>query len=159
MAFGPLSRSAFRLVVALLVIGSFAAARLHGQAVGATLSGTITDSSGGVIANAEAAILNTATGETRAVNTNAEGIYSAPNLIPGNYSVTVSATGFSKAVQSGITLTVGGSQTLNVTLKVGESTQTVQVAAEAPTVNLTNAEIGSITDETTIKELPLNGRS
>jgi Carboxypeptidase regulatory-like domain/TonB dependent receptor/TonB-dependent Receptor Plug Domain len=160
MVFGAWSRRDFRLVVALLVmIGSFAAARLYGQAVGATLSGTITDASGGVVANAEVAILNTATGETRKVTTNAEGIYSAPNLIPGNYSVTVSATGFSKAVQSGITLTVGGAQTLNVTLQVGQSTQTVQVSAEAPIVNLTNAEIGSITDETTIKELPLNGRS
>ena len=160
MEFGSSSRGVLKLALAVLVVVScLATIRLHGQAVGATLSGTITDPSGGVVANAEVAILNTATGKTRTVNTNSEGIYSAPNLIPGNYNVTVSATGFSKAVQNGVTLTVGRSQMLNVMLQVGQTTQTVQVSAEAPTVNLTNSEIGSITDETTIKELPLNGRS
>jgi hypothetical protein len=133
--------------------------RINAQAVGATLTGTVTDQSGGVVPKADVAILNTATGETRNVSTNADGIYSAPNLIPGSYSVTVTAAGFSKLVQSGIVLSVGATQTLNMSMQVGQSSQTVEVTAEAPTVNLTNAEIGALTTETTIKELPLNGRS
>jgi hypothetical protein len=143
----------------ILMMGMGLRTRVNAQAVGATLGGTITDQSGGVVANAGVAILNIATGETRNVSTNADGIYSAPNLQPGVYSVTVTATGFSKAVQSGLTLTVGASQTLNITMQVGQASQTVEVTAEAPTINLANAEIGAITDETTIKELPLNGRS
>jgi len=154
------ARGLFRLVLsAVLLLTGFGARNLHAQAVGATLTGTVTDASGGSVINAAVAILNTATGETRNVTTNADGIYSAPNLIPGSYSVTVTATGFSKTVQSGLTLTVGATQTLNISLQVGQASQTVEVTAEAPTVNLTNAEIGALTTETTIKELPLNGRS
>ena len=142
-----------------LMFGIGAPLRLAAQAIGATISGTVTDQSGGVVTNAEVSIKNTATADTRTVSTNANGIYSAPNLQPGSYSVTFMAPGFATAVQSGITLTVGGAQTLNLTMQVGQSTQTVEVTAEAPSINLTNAEVGAITDETTIKELPLNGRS
>ncbi len=147
------------VLCAVVVFAAFGAERLHAQAVGATLAGTVTDQTGSVVPKANVVILNTATGETRTVDTNADGLYSAPNLQPGNYSVTVTADGFSKAVQNGLVLTVGGSQTLNVSLQVGQTSQTVEVTAEAPTVNLTNAEIGAITDEAQIKELPLNGRS
>src|SRR5258706_8281850 len=133
--------------------------RINAQAVGATLTGTITDQFGGVVPNANVAILNTATGDTRTITTNADGIYSAPNLNPGTYSATVTASGFSKLVQSGIILTVGATQTLNLSMQVGQSSQTVEVTAEAPTVNLSNAEIGALTTEAAIKELPLNGRS
>src|SRR5712664_3686099 len=160
MPFRMNSSTILRLVLfAVVVVSSFGALRLHAQAVGATLSGTVTDQSGGVVPKADVAMLNTGTGETRSVSTNADGIYSAPNLIPGSYSVTATAPGFSKLVHSGITLTVGATQVLNLTMQVGQSTQTVEVTAEAPIVNLTNAEIGALTTETTIKELPLNGRS
>ncbi len=160
MAFRMNSTSILSLVLcAVVVVGACGALRLHAQVVGATLSGTITDQSGGVLPKAEVSIRNTATGDTRTVSTNADGIYSAPNLQPGIYNITVSAPGFSKAVQSGVTLTVGASQVLNLTMQVGQATQTVEVTTEAPTVNLTNAEIGALTTETTIKELPLNGRS
>src|SRR3984893_17566880 len=143
----------------IILMGMGLHTRLDAQAVGATLSGTVTDQSGGVVPKADVAILNTSTADTRTVTTNADGIYSAPNLQPGPYSVTVTAAGFSKTVQTGLTLTVGASQTLNLTMQVGQSNQTVEVTAEAPTVNLSNAEIGAITTERTIEELPLNGRS
>jgi hypothetical protein len=146
-------------VAIALLVGMGAFARLDAQVVGATLSGTVADQSGGVVPNASVSIRNSATGIGRDVTTNADGIYSAPNLQPGVYSVTVSAAGFSKRVESGVTLTVGATQVLNVTMQVGQASQAVEVTAEAPTVNLTNAEIGALTTETAIKELPLNGRS
>ncbi len=152
--------SGFRVVFALCIaICLSSSIRLHAQAVGATLSGTITDQSGGVVANAEVSAQNKATNEIHTVRTSADGLYSLPNLIPGDYTVTVTAEGFSKVVHTGITLTVGGTQTLNLSLQVGQSSQTVEVTAEAPTVNLTNAEIGALTTESEIKQLPLNGRS
>jgi hypothetical protein len=152
--------SILKLVLCVVVVLSACGAlRLHAQAVGATLSGTITDPSGGVIPKADVVILNTANGETRNVSSNAEGIYSAPSLQPGNYNVTVTAAGFSKAVQNSVVLTVGGAQVLNISMQVGQASQTVEVTTEAPTVNLTNAEIGALTTEAAIKELPLNGRS
>jgi hypothetical protein len=142
-----------------LLLGMGASTRLAAQVVGATLSGTVTDASGGAVPNAAVSIKNNATGDTRDVTTNSDGLYTAPNLQPGVYTVTTTAAGFSKLVQSGVTLTVGGAQSLNLTMQVGQATQTVEVTAEAPTVNLSNAEIGGITNEKTIEELPLNGRS
>ncbi len=143
----------------VMIFSLLGAQRLNAQVVGATLTGTVTDASGGVVAGAAIAVTNTATNETRNVNSNTDGIYSVPNLQPGNYSVAVTAAGFEKTVQSGLVLTVGATQVLNLSLQVGQASQTVEVTAEAPSINLANAEIGAITDESQIKELPLNGRS
>ena len=71
---------------------------------------------------------------------------------------TVSAAGFSKAVQSNLTLSVGQQQTLNIGPKGGESSQTVTVEESAPTVELTSATLSAQVDATTVRELPLNGR-
>jgi hypothetical protein len=127
------------------------------QAVGATLSGTVTDATGGVVVGAEIAIKNVGTGISRTVTSDAAGFYSAPNLLPGDYSVTTSATGFSTA-QGSVTLSVGGQQQLNVSMKVGATNESVTVIDSAPAVELTSATISSEVNATTVRELPLNGR-
>jgi carboxypeptidase family protein/TonB-dependent receptor-like protein len=142
----------------ILAIAIFSAGRAYAQASGATLSGTVTDPSGAAIAGAKVSIANKATGENRDVNTNAAGLYSAPNLLPGVYDVTASASGFSTAKQSDVTLTVGASQTLNMPLKVGEASQTIEVTAAAPLVQLGSSALSSDINTTTVTELPLNGR-
>ena len=76
------------------------------------LTGTVTDESGAAIPRAAVSIMNVAMAVTVNVHTNAQGIFNAPNLLPGNYQVTVSATGFEVVVQSGVTLTVGTQQVL-----------------------------------------------
>src|SRR6202047_4953197 len=111
--------------------------RVYAQVSGATMNGTVSDVSGAVIPNAQVSIKNVATGEVRAVTADAAGFYSAPNLLPGKYEVTVTAPGFSTEVRSGITLTVGAQQLLNVTMKVGQVSEKVQVTGEAPAVQLT----------------------
>ncbi|HEV2521681.1 MAG TPA: carboxypeptidase regulatory-like domain-containing protein [Candidatus Acidoferrales bacterium] len=132
---------------------------LHSQAVGGSLSGTITDESHGAVAGATISIANTATGVNTTVTTNAEGIYNAPNLLPGNYQVTVSAPGFQKSIQNGVVLTVGAQQVLNFGLKVGSVSQTVEVTTEAPDVQLSSSTINGSVSSNTIEEMPLNGRS
>ena len=132
---------------------------LRAQVTGATLSGTVRDQSGGVIPKAGISIKNVATGVTRGVTTDPAGFYAAPNLLPGSYDVATAAPGFSSEVRSGITLTVGEQQVLNFTLQVGNVTQTVEVAAEAPTVQLASSSISAVVNSTTVRELPLNGRS
>jgi hypothetical protein len=134
-------------------------APVSAQVTGATLSGTVTDQSGGIVPKAEISVKNIATGVTRAVSTDPAGFYSAPNLLPGNYEITVAAPGFSSAVRTGITVTVGAQQVLNLTLQVGQVTEKVQVTGEAPTVQLATSSISAVVNSTTVRELPLNGRS
>ncbi|HUY12090.1 MAG TPA: TonB-dependent receptor [Terriglobia bacterium] len=144
------------LILALSLVASVPA---RAQVAGATLTGTVTDASGAVIPSAQVSIKNTATGVTRIVRSDSQGLYSAPNLLPGSYDVTVSKTGFSTAVQSGVTLTVGATQLLNFTLQVGPVTQKVQVTAAPSTVQLTSSAISAQVGSTTMRQLPLNGRS
>src|SRR6266849_524820 len=94
-------------VAIILVVVILSAGPAYAQVAGATLSGTITDPSGAAINGAKVSIANKATGITRDVTTDAAGFYSVPNLLPGPYEVTVSASGFSTTKQSDVTLTVG----------------------------------------------------
>ncbi len=144
---------------AALVFAILVAVPGEAQVVGGTLSGTLTDESGAVIPNGQVSIKNLATEVTRSVTMNADGFYTAPNLLPGTYEVTASAPGFTTQVRTGITLTVGGEQALNLTMRVGKVTETVRIAGEAPAVQLTSSAIGNVVNATTVRELPLNGRS
>jgi outer membrane receptor protein involved in Fe transport len=132
---------------------------IRAQVSGATLTGTVTDTSGAVIPNAQVSIKDLGTGIVRTVTTDAAGLYLAPNLLPGSYDVTVSASGFATDVRSGITLTVGAQLELNMEMRVGLTTQQVQVSGEAPAVQLATSSISAVVNSTTVRELPLNGRS
>jgi hypothetical protein len=129
------------------------------QTSGATLSGTVTDQSGGVVPQATISIKNIATGIQRANTTNSAGFYVSPNLLPGIYEVKAEAQGFSSEVQTNIKLTVGEQQVLNFTLRVGQTSLTVEVNTEAPAVELASSTINAVVNSTTVRELPLNGRS
>ena len=144
-------------IILTLLFSVFGSIPAHAQAVGATLSGTVTDASGGVVAGAEISIKNVGTGVQRTLTSDSAGFYSAPNLTPGTYTVTTSASGFSSS-QANVTLSVGAQQLLNVSLKVGENNATVSVVESAPAVELTSATISSQVNSTTVRELPLNGR-
>ena len=141
-----------RRVLQLLALLSIIAApaQLRAQVAGATLSGTVTDTIGTVIPNAQLSIKNLATGITVAVSANSDGLFSAPNLLPAEYEVVVSAPGFSTLVRSGVTLTVGAQQVLNFTLRVGQVTEKVQVTGEAPSIELASSEISDTVNETRV---------
>ena len=129
------------------------------QVAGGTLSGTITDPSGAAVANAQIVIKNSATGVAKTVTTNTDGFYSAANLLPGEYEVAVSATGFNTEIKKGITINVGSQPVFNLALQIGTIANSVEVTTEAPTVQLTSSEISATVNATTVRELPLNGRS
>src|SRR6202521_1876669 len=141
-------------VIILLVSG-----RIYPQVAGGTLSGTVTDQSGAVIPTTQISIKNTATGITRTVTTDPAGLYTAPNLLPGTYEITATASGFTTEVQTGVTLTVGAQQVLNLTMHVGTVSERVQVTGEAPAVQLATSTLSAVVNSTTVRELPLNGRS
>jgi len=132
---------------------------LQAQVAGGTLSGSITDPSGAAVANAQVLIKNSATGVAKTVTTNTDGFYSAANLLPGEYEVSVSATGFNTEIKKGITINVGSQPVFNLALQIGTVSNSVQVTTEAPTVQLTSSDISATVSATTVRELPLNGRS
>src|SRR6266853_2598783 len=146
--------------LALLLVHSVAMhVDVQAQVAGGTITGTVVDSSGRLIANASVSITNLATGINRTVTTNEDGLYIAPNLLPASYELTFTAPGFKTDVRTGIELTVGATVTLNTTMQVGGSKETVQVQTEAPDVQLATSDISAVVNATTVRELPLNGRS
>jgi len=152
-----LRKSVFTLGVFLAFVLCFSVS-VHAQVTGATLSGTVTDASGAVVAGAQISAKNNATGVSRDVTTDSSGLYALPNLAPGDYEVRVSAKGFSTAVQSNLSLAVGQQQQLNFSLKVGETSQTVQVTEAAPQIELSSSTLTGQVEAETVRELPLNGR-
>src|SRR5712692_1432205 len=145
------------LPVLLLLCG--VTANIHAQVAGGTISGTVADASGRVVKDVQITITNVATGVTREVTTNDEGFYSAPNLLPGTYEAKFSAQGFRTQARSNLELTVGASVALDQVLPVGSNVETIVVQSEVPAVQLSTSDISAVVNATTVRELPLNGRS
>jgi hypothetical protein len=145
----------FLAVSVLLFSNCFAA---HAQVAGGSILGTVTDPSGAVLPNAEITIKDVATGIVRSVTSNSAGFYLAPNLPAGQYDLRITAPGFSAGTATGITLTVGAEQSINVVLKVGASNSSIEVTDIASGVDTANSTISGAVDGTTVRELPLNGR-
>jgi len=124
-----------------------------------TILGTVKDSSGGVVPDAMVTITNTDTSLTRSGTTAGDGSYRFPALPVGHYRVDVRKGGFSALTRTGITLEVAQEATIDVTLEVGSTAQTVTVTGEAPLVQTSSGTIGALVNEQQVADLPLNGRN
>ncbi|HEV2618486.1 MAG TPA: carboxypeptidase-like regulatory domain-containing protein, partial [Acidobacteriaceae bacterium] len=145
---------------AVLLISLFALIpHASAQVVGGTISGTITDSTGAIVPNAQVVVHNDETGNERRLTSGADGRYAAPSIPVGIYTVTVKADGFSDQTRTGIPLSIAQSQNVNLTLSLAGVAQTVTVQDRPPVVNLSTQQIAGLVDERQVKELPLNGRS
>lgn len=132
---------------------------LHSQATSSALSGSVRDATAAVIGGAEVTVVNTETGVTRTVQSNASGFYRAGDLIPGVYSITATMTGFNRNTRQDIVLLVGQELTVNFTLEIGTVEQEVVVTGEAPVVETTTSTVSTNVSQEQLRELPLNGRS
>jgi len=145
-----------------IVLASFAflLPPLFGQATisFAQLNGTVLDASGRTVAGATISLRDLGTNRVYNASSNGSGYYVVPNLLPGQYELTVQNAGFAKYVQTGIALTVGQTATVDVNLKVAGTTEVVNVNTEAPPVEPTKTEISQVIDTVQIQELPTNGR-
>jgi hypothetical protein len=149
------SLSLFAAILFALIAAHPAAA----QVVGGTISGTVTDATGAAIANAAVLVHNDETGNERRLSTGPDGRYSAPSVPVGSYTVTVKAPGFGDQSHTGVPLSVGQSQLVDLSLSVTGVTQSVTVEDHPPVVNLSTQQISGLVDSRQVKELPLNGRS
>ena len=123
-----------------------------------TISGTVTDQSGGSAPGVSITITNTETGISRTTTSGPTGRYNAPSLPLGNYEVRATLPGFQTSVRSGIQLTVGRNAVVNHILQVGEVTQAVTVTGEAALVETTTATVSNLVSEDQVVDLPLNNR-
>ncbi len=132
---------------------------VRGQLTTAEFTGTVTDSSGGVVANATVTITNVATNVRRTVTTNSAGVYDAPALPPGVYSLRITMPGFRPEALNNVEVQVGQVARLDFTLQVGNVAETVEVTATAAALQTETASVGTVVENRRIEELPLNGRN
>lgn len=143
--------------VILIVMGVCCAAAA--QTTTATMLGVVRDTSGAVMPNVQVTVENVQTSLTRTTRSDTAGDYLIPGLPIGQYKLTAEAQGFEKFVQSGITLAIDQNARVDVTLRVGATSQTVRVTAESTGVDTRSTEVGELVDPSRMQELPLNGRN
>ena len=142
--------------IALLVAFSGA---VSAQVSSGAITGAVRDANDAVIAGAKVKITQSATSVTRETLTDERGQFSAPNLRPGEYSVTVTATGFQGRTFTGIILAVDQTVNLPAVLQPGAVEQTIEVTAAAPLLDSSTSSLGQVIDNKKIIDLPLNGRN
>src|SRR5689334_15056982 len=123
------------------------------------LNGVIKDTSGAVVPHAAATLTNLSTGVSRSELSDETGLYRFLLVDLGEYRLEVSATGFKKFARSGISLQAGETTTVNVTLDLGEVTESVMVQGEASLLRTETAALGATVNTRAITELPLQGRN
>lgn len=149
-----MNKTGFRLLGGLLLAVSFA----FGQTT-TSVTGLVTDPSGGVVPNVSIELFNVDTGAKRDVTSDAGGSYSVPQLAPGNYRITAKATGFSSAVVNNLRFLVNTPATVNIKLEVGTVSDTVSVSAEAVQLNTVDASLGNSFGTKPILQLPFEARN
>ncbi|HEV2424364.1 MAG TPA: carboxypeptidase-like regulatory domain-containing protein [Terriglobia bacterium] len=147
-----LGRSASVILLLISPLPSFA--QLSG-----TLSGEITDPSGGAVTGAAVTVTNLETGAVHRATTGANGRFAFFALSVGRYEVRVIREGFEQEIRSGIRLNVDAVASVDMTLQLGHASEKITVNSDAPLVSVSTADIAGLVGEQQVKELPLNGRS
>jgi hypothetical protein len=142
----------------LLLLVLFTVTSLSAQTL-AEITGQVFDSSGAAVAGAGLTITNTGTNATRSVVTNSSGVYTAPALVPGTYSIRAEMSGFRPVVRSAVELHVQQTARIDFTLELGQVSEGIQVTGGAPLLNTENATVNTVIENRRIVELPSNGRN
>lgn len=154
---------AISLILTCSVIGACSVGLLVPAAIAQTsranLSGTVTDPTNAAIPGAKVVIKNVETGIARTITTNGRGVFSAPSLVPGVYTVRVSAKGFRTEVVDNVVLVVGQATLRNFTLEIGSVSQQVVVEDNPAKVDTSSTDLSAVIPGQTMRSLPLNGRS
>src|SRR5262252_3820801 len=151
-------RSALLAFAALMIfaspISSFAQYHVNG-----TITGTVTDPSGAVVAGVRVTATNIATNTAQSTVTNSSGVYLFSDIAPGNYTVSATKEGFRTCEGSGVVLEPSSTRTFSCSLQVGQTTETVSVSAGALQVQTDTSQLNSVINSTQIEQLPDNGRN
>ena len=148
-----------RLLLLFVTALLLTAPHAHAQLVGGTISGDVVDPSNATVDHAKVILRNEETGGERSLVTGGDGKFSAPSIPVGSYTLTVNRDGFAPLKRTGISLTVGQSISLHLSLTVGTVEQEVTVADTPASVDTSTLQSQGLVNERQVKELPLNGRS
>ncbi len=140
------------------LLTTFFAFAMFAQRDLATITGTVTDSSGAVVPSAKVVITEQGTGQSYELTTNASGEFTRPALKPSTYTVVVTASGFKKFEQRGIILTSGERTGVNVALTIGDIGQTVEIISSAPALQTESTQVGASINAKTLSDVPLGGQ-
>jgi len=124
----------------------------------ASLTGIVTDASGAAVPNAKVTVTNKATGVSFNTQTDSAGAYLIPSLPIGVYDIEVTASGFQKALVTDLDLPVATSVTRNVQLRIGETSVTVEITADAVILDTATNSMGQVINDKYVQDIPLNGR-
>lgn len=128
-----------------------------GQVDEGAITGTVVDSTGAVIPNATVTLINTDQGITLETRSNGTGGYTFSPVKQGNYTITVTAQGFSKTTQKNVHVDVAQTLQVNISLKLGAATETVEVNTAPPLLQTEEASVGQVIGAQEVNALPLNG--
>jgi hypothetical protein len=149
---------AFRLVVPL-VAALFLVPFSSGQSTYGSISGSVTDPSGAAISETQVNLTNVSTGEGRTQTTGQDGLYSFVNLNPGEYKIDVQKQGFKHITRQNVIVQVNQSSKVDITLAVGQVSETIEVTADIPLLQAETSSLGQVVEQRKANELPLNGRN
>ena len=154
-----LSSILWQSCVLAVVIVLFNANLLYAQVDTGSISGTVTDPSGAVVNGASVKLLNEGTSAELTTVVGGDGTYTFSPVRIGNYTLSASAQGFQTTSQRHITVNVGSALLLNLSLKPGTVTETVEVTSTTPQLQTQDASVGQVVDSRNVTNLPLNGRN
>src|ERR1700722_11520354 len=150
---------ALALGLCLCLVAMLTGSPVSAQSTFGSLSGTVTDSSGSAIPDAQVVLTSLATGASQSLTTGGDGLYTFVNLNPGDYRLEVQKDGFKHYRREPVTVQVQQSFRIDPALEVGAVTQTVEVTGETPLLTPTTTTLGQVIDERATNEIPLNGRN
>src|SRR5437879_5811742 len=153
-----MARRSLAMRLAVFSLLTLLASPALGQSTGGRILGRVADPSGAVLANVSVRITNQATGVARDTKTNGSGDYTFVEVAPGNYTAEFEQKGFKRNVQKDVTVDVNQVVTLNSTLQIGATAETVEVTSEAPLVDITSTQLGAVVNDRSVSQLPLNAR-
>jgi hypothetical protein len=154
----PSPRARWTVLCVVVAISLLVPTLLPAQGASGRIVGRVADPTGAVLAGAKITLLNEATGISRDAKTNESGDYTFVEVVPGTYTVQFELTGFKRNVQKSVIVDVNQVVTLNSTLQIGGSQETVEVTSEAPQVDTTSTQLGAVINDRSVNELPLNTR-
>jgi hypothetical protein len=149
--------SVFSVLGVLITI--IAPSRATSQAFQGSVVGSVFDASGAAMASASVSLTNLGTQERRQVQSGADGSYQFLNLVPGTYRVTVELQGFKRAVREPVEVSVSSAVRADVSMEIGDLSQSVEVEALAPLLQTENSNLSQVVSARAVQDLPVNGRN